>query len=129
MAAEDVGREIVAVADEYWSFHRSTAQLWNIDRGDVDQIEHWEDLSADGTRARIETLGGFARRAAELSRSAVAGDRTLIAAVEFSATSMAALLPYTRDSALVAGPMDALAVMSLLAPAYGLMTAEHGRVT
>ena len=69
MAAE-FGREIATLADEYWSFHRSTAQLWNIDRGDVDQIEHWEDLSADGTRARIETLGGFARRAAELSRSA-----------------------------------------------------------
>ena len=40
---------------------------------------------------------------------------------------MAASLPYMRDSSLVAGPMDAVTMMSVLAPAYGLTTAEHGR--
>ena len=84
MSGADVGRNVAALADEYWSFHRGTAQLWNIDRGDLEQIEHWEDLTADGTRTRLETLGRFARRAADLSRSATTGERTLIAAVEFS---------------------------------------------
>ena len=127
MFGDDVGSDIATLADEYWVYHRSTAQLWNVDRGDVDQIEYWEDLSAEGTRSRLETLDRFGRKAADLSRSAVAGDRTLIAAIEFSARSIAASLPYVRDSALVAGPMDALTVMSLLAPSYGLQTAEHGR--
>ena len=39
-----------ALADEYWAYYRDTAQLWNIDRGDVEQIERWEDLS--GVRRR-----------------------------------------------------------------------------
>ncbi|MET0662602.1 MAG: hypothetical protein ABWZ42_05670 [Ilumatobacteraceae bacterium] len=56
--------DIAQLADDYWLFHRSTAQLWNVDRG--------------------------------LTDSAVGGDRTLAAAVEFSARSIAASLPYIR---------------------------------
>ncbi len=40
---------------------------------------------------------------------------------------MAVTLPSMRDSSLVAGPMDAITVMSVLAPSYGLTTAGHGR--
>ena len=31
------------LADEFWAFHRDTAQLWNIDRGEVDYVDRWED--------------------------------------------------------------------------------------
>ncbi len=120
-------RDVVQLADDYWDFHRSTAQLWNVDRGDVDQVEHWEDLSSEGTRSRIGVLDEFARRAGLLVDSAADDDQALVAAVEFNATSIAATLPYARDSSLVAGPMDALSTMSVLATSYGLTTAEHGR--
>ena len=60
MTGDTPRRDIAQLADAYWSFHRNTAQSWNIDRGDVEQIEHWEDLSSEGTRARIEALGHFA---------------------------------------------------------------------
>lgn len=117
----------VTLADEYWAFHRRTAQLWNVDRGDVDQVEHWEDFSADATRSRIETLYDFIRRSEQLLPAVGGHDRTLVMAVGFGATAMVASLPYLRDSALVAGPVDLVTWMTVLVPAYGLTTAAHGR--
>ena len=76
------------LADDYWAFFRNTAQLWNIDRGDVDQLVHWEDLSGDGVDSRVTALEGFARRAEVLQGEDVSdGDRTLLAAVAFGARS------------------------------------------
>ena len=51
------------LADEYWAYYRDTAQLWNIDRGDVDEIERWEDLSGPGVAERVRRLGEFGERA------------------------------------------------------------------
>jgi uncharacterized protein (DUF885 family) len=120
-----VHASVLALADEYWAFHRRAAQLWNIDRGDVDQVEHWEDFGADATRSRIDALHGFVRRSGQLLDSTSGGDRTLVMAVEFSATAMIASLPYFRDSALVAGPFDVVTWMTVLVPAYGLTTADQ----
>jgi hypothetical protein len=44
-AYDAVMSSVLELANEYWAFYRRTAQLWNIDRGDVDEIERWEDLS------------------------------------------------------------------------------------
>lgn len=115
------------LADEFWAFHCDTAQLWNIDRGEVDYVDRWEDLSADGVRARIDRLGDFAQRADALAGSVDGDERTLAAAVSFGASSTASLLPYMRDLALVAGPMNIVAVMTTLVPSYGLTTEQHGR--
>ena len=30
--------DAVDLADRYWAFYRESAQMWNIDRGDVDQV-------------------------------------------------------------------------------------------
>jgi hypothetical protein len=60
--------EVRSLADEYWAYFRSTAQLCNIDRGDLDQIEHWEDLSPDGLSARGRRLAALAEVAERLSR-------------------------------------------------------------
>jgi len=87
----------VQLADDYWWYHRSTAQLWNIDRGDVDQIEHWEDLSPGGVADRVARLVNFGQRADELGRTELDDRaRALIAAVAFSARANAALLPRHR---------------------------------
>ena len=115
------------LADDYWAFFRNTAQLWNIDRGDVDQLVHWEDLSGDGVDSRVTALEGFARRAEVLQGEDVSdGDRTLLAAVAFGARSNAVMLPYQRDLTLVGGPMNVTALLSELVPAYHLKTARHG---
>ena len=118
---------VVAFADEYWSYYRSSAQLWNIDRGDLEQIEHWEDLSPTGVAGRTAQLDDFAGRAAALSaQEPTERDSVLLAAIAFSARATATLLPYERDLSLVAGPFDFATFMSVLIPGYSLVTPEHG---
>ena len=116
-----------ALADEYWAYHRSTAQLWNIDRGDVEEIERWEDLSAAGVAERTARLHGFVARADDLRSSGLADDdATLAAAVSFSAGATAATLPWLRNRALVCGPGSFLTFLSVLVPGYALVTERHG---
>ena len=120
------------LADEYWSYYRGTEQLWNIDRGDVEQIEHWEDLSASGVADRIARLTDFAQQADELHTKGLDDQQlTLLGALTFSARATAAGLPYTRDLALVAGsfPLRRRS-LSVLVPGYTLVTrATRRRVT
>ncbi|MDP9463190.1 MAG: DUF885 domain-containing protein, partial [Actinomycetota bacterium] len=119
--------DVVALADEYWSYYRGSAQLWNIDRGDVDQIEHWEDLSPLGVASRIERLDGFVSRAEQLSTGELSErDSGLLAAISFSARATASTLPCERDLALVAGPFNFVTFVSVLVPGYSLVTREHG---
>src|SRR4051794_17160577 len=80
-----------ALADEYWVYFRDTAQLWNIDRGDVDEIERWEDLSGSGVAERVRRLGGLGERAeGELTRlDSSDEDVSLLAAISFNAAATA----------------------------------------
>jgi uncharacterized protein (DUF885 family) len=120
--------DVEALADEYWSYYRTSAQLWNIDRGDVDEIERWEDLSPSGVESRFEQLATFVDRAEALSGAELnERDRGLLAAVEFSALATTATLPYERDLALVAGPFSFATFLAVLIPGYSLVTSEHGR--
>ena len=121
------GSAVSVLADEFWAFHCDTAQLWNIDRGEVDHVDRWEDLSTAGVHARIERLDEFAERADALVGSLDGDERTLCAATAFGASSTASLLPYMRDMALVAGPMNIVGVLTALVPSYGLTTEQHGR--
>src|SRR5262245_35772840 len=93
------------LADEYWEYYRATSQLWNIDRGDVDEIERWEDLSASGVADRVARLGEFRLRAEQSVQADRDGhDLSLSAAVAFSAAATASLLPWMRNRALISGP-------------------------
>ncbi len=100
--------------------------MWNIDRGDVDQIALWEDFSPSGVGDRIERLSAFEQRATSIGSNIGAGDRSLVAAVGFSARATATLLPFERDLSLVAGPFNFVAFLATLVPGYGLTTREHG---
>ena len=86
-----------ALADDYWAYYRRTSQLWNIDRGDVDEIEQWEDLSASGVDTRLARLGEFGARAARVGATNVAAaELSLLAAVAFSAEATAIALTTPR---------------------------------
>jgi uncharacterized protein (DUF885 family) len=124
----DALSDALTLADEYWSYYRSSAQLWNIDRGDVDQIEQWEDLSPSGVASRFEQLAAFASRAAGCATGELTErDLGLLAAIQFSAEATTATLPFERDLSLVAGPFSFATFVSVLIPGYGLATREHGR--
>ena len=115
------------LADDYWAYHRSTAQFWNIDRGDVEQIAHWEDLSPVGVAERVQRLGEFAKSAEALA-AIVTDDnaRAITAAVGFSARANAATLPYVRDVTLVAGMFNLTEFLTTMVPGYRLTTRRHG---
>jgi uncharacterized protein (DUF885 family) len=115
------------LADEYWAYHRDTAQLWNIDRGDVDEIGKWEDFSGSGVAERVRRLGEFGERA-QRSTGVETEDQdvSLLAAVSFSAAATASLLPWMRDRGLVSGPFNFAAFLAVLVPGYSLVTRGHG---
>ena len=119
--------EALALADSYWAYYRRTAQLWNIDRGDVDEIERWEDLSASGVAERVRRLGEFAERAEGSTLiDSHDEDLALMAAVSFSAAATASSLPWMRNRGLVAGPFNFATFLSVLVPGYSLVTRSHG---
>jgi hypothetical protein len=57
----------MSLADEYWTFFHSTQQMFNIDRGDIEEIEHWDDLSPEGLAGEVQRLLSFADRAETLA--------------------------------------------------------------
>jgi uncharacterized protein (DUF885 family) len=115
------------LADDYWAYYRHTAQLWNIDRGDVDEIEKWEDLSGSGVAERVRRLGEFGDRAQRSTDVAIGDENvSLLAAVTFSAAATASLLPWMRNRGLVSGPFNFAAFLSVLVPGYSLVTRGHG---
>jgi uncharacterized protein (DUF885 family) len=118
----------VLLADDYWAYYCATEQLWNVDRGEVDQIEHWEDLSPTGLADRVAHLEHFVERAAAVDRDRLdERSGSLVGAVAFSARATASTLPYTRDLSLVAGPFSLMTFLKFMVPGYTLITAEHGR--
>ena len=66
--------DVVTLADEYWDYYRATAQLWNIDRGDVDQIDQWEDLSVAGVATRLDHLAAIVEQAQEIVSRSLQGE-------------------------------------------------------
>jgi uncharacterized protein (DUF885 family) len=117
---------VVELADEYWAFYRRTEQLWNIDRGDVDEIERWEDLSDIGVAERVRQLGDFGQRADSAADGAGDEEAALLAAVSFSATSTSTALPWRRDRGLITGPANLAVFLTVFVPAYALRTRGHG---
>lgn len=119
--------DVVSLADEYWEYYRTTAQLWNIDRGDLDQIEEWEDLSPPGVAARLRQLDAFAQRAEAMSAAECSDrERTMLAALSFNARATATELPFLRDLLLVASPFNFATFLTVLVPGYELTTRRHG---
>jgi uncharacterized protein (DUF885 family) len=77
--------------------------------------------------ARLARLDRFVDRAHELSTAAISDrEHTMLAALSFSARSIAASLPFERDLALVAAPVNLATFLSVLVPGYALTTREHG---
>ena len=101
--------------------------MWNIDRGDVDEIERWEDLSGAGVAERVRTLGEFGVEAANGRHDSLTSvDASLLAAVSFSAAATAIALPWVRSRGLVSGPSNFATILTVLVPGYTLVSRSHG---
>src|SRR6202049_864049 len=120
--------DAISLADEYWAYYRSTEQLWNIDRGDVEQIEHWEDFSPDGVAGRIERLTQLAEAADRLAQHDPPEDQAVtLAMISFSARAAAPVLPWMRDRAQLSAPTGFATFLSVLVPRYPLTSLTDGK--
>ena len=117
----------MSLADEYWTFFHSTQQMFNIDRGDIEEIEHWDDLSPEGLAGEVQRLLSFADRAETLAVGQTGEEATgTLAAIAFSARSTAAGRPWERDLTLVSAPVGLAAILPTLVPQYVLVTRLDG---
>jgi uncharacterized protein (DUF885 family) len=117
--------EATALADEYWDYYCSTWHLWNTERGDVEQIARWDDLSPAGLAERQRHLQDVRTRAEALPAGSEE-DASTLSAVAFSAGTSAASLPWYRDRELVSAPIGFVAFLPVFVPRYALTTRQHG---
>jgi uncharacterized protein (DUF885 family) len=114
-----------SLADEYWAFFVDTEQLRNIERGDLDHIDRWEDLSGRGVAERIEHRVGFAARASTMP-SADEDERATLAVIADDASAGAVELPWIRDRMYVSMPVGIVGYLTNFLARYPLRTSEHG---
>lgn len=114
-----------ALADEYWEFRLDTRHFSNLGVGELSRLEHWDDLSAEGSAAIREACLRFASLAGNSTARTVA-DRTLAETVEAAAlmdANVGVWWPQLGAASLQAG------LLSMLVPALNLqplVTADHG---
>lgn len=112
-------------ADSYHGYRQSTDHHRLLWMGDLDQIEHWEDVTPDGLARRIETLRDFADRADRLV-PVDARERALVDTISFTARSAANQLIWRSELEF---PNPAIGLVSRILtflPRYSLVTEDHG---
>ena len=119
--------DIVSIADEYHRYRQESDQLRLLWKGDLEYLEHWEDLSPEATERRRADLREFADRIEEATTGdAPADQRALADTVAFTARAGANEL---RWMAQLMAPNPAIGIHSLLLtflPRYTLVDADHG---
>lgn len=115
------------IADEYWELFRATDHFTALWEGELDRIEEWEDLSAEGLADRRGRLLDIAARADAAREHATPEDAITLSNVMWHARSSAA---NTEAAHLIEVHNPVVGAYSLLATflsQYTLRTEEHGR--
>ncbi len=107
------------LADEYWDFAHRTDQLEALWRTDLEHLEEVEDLTPEGSEARMARLRDFAARA-----STEEGPTAEL--VAFHAASAEARLPWVAELGMVNHTIGIVSLLATFLPRYPLVTAEHG---
>ncbi len=116
---------ISELADTYHRYRQSTDHdrlLW---MGDLDQIEHWEDISADGLAVRIGALRSFADQADETDPEDV-HERALAETISFTARAAANELIWRSELEFPNPAIGLIPRILTFLPRYSLITEEHG---
>jgi uncharacterized protein (DUF885 family) len=117
--------QISELADTYHRYRQSTDHHRLLWMGDLDQIEHWEDVTADGLRFRIEELRDFADRADGLD-PADAGERALLQTISFTARSAANELVWRSELEFPNPAIGLVPRILTFLPKYTLVTEDQG---
>lgn len=116
---------IPELADTYHRFRQSTDHHRLIWIGDLDQIEHWEDVTPVGLRGRIEQLRDFADEADRLE-AANAKERALSETISFTARAAANELIWRTELEFPNPAIGLVPIILTFLPRYSLVTEDHG---
>jgi uncharacterized protein (DUF885 family) len=117
--------ELTALANDYFGYRQSTDHQRLLWRGDLDQIEHWEDISPEGLEARIRRLRDAADRAEALEPSDSV-EQALADTIAFTARSEANQLLWRTEREFPNPAIGLVPTILTFLPKYSLVTAEHG---
>ena len=117
--------EISELADTYHRYRQSTDHHRLIWVGDLDQIEHWEDITPDGLRTRIDDLRDFADRADRL-KPEDAREKALAETISFTARSEANQLIWRSELEFPNPAIGLIPTILTFLPRYSLVSEDHG---
>lgn len=119
--------DLVSIADEYHRYRQESDQLRLLWKGDLEYLEHWEELSPEATERRRADLREFADRIEDATTEDTPADQLALAeTVAFTARAGANELRWTAQ---LMAPNPAIGIHSLLLtflPRYTLVDADHG---
>ncbi|MDH3250283.1 MAG: DUF885 domain-containing protein [Acidimicrobiia bacterium] len=117
--------QISDFADTYHRYRQSTDHHRLIWVGDLDQIEHWEDITPDGLRTRIDELRDFADRADRLQLGD-AREKALAETISFTARSEANQLIWRSELEFPNPAIGLIPRILTFLPRYSLISEDHG---
>lgn len=117
--------DVTELANSYHAYRQSTDHLRHIWDGDVDQLEHWEDVSPASIDGRIEKLRDFADRAELLETDDPSGRATL-ETIAFTARSAANQLRWRTGWTFPNPAIGLVPTILTFLPRYPLVTMDHG---
>ena len=117
--------QISEFADAYHRYRQSTDHHRLLWMGDLDQIEHWEDVTPDGLTRRIDELRNFADRADRIESSGVE-ERALAETISFTARSAANQLIWRSELEFPNPAIGLVSTILTFLPRYSLVTRDHG---
>lgn len=123
--ASDRMSQVTALANEYFAYRQSTDHQRLLWRGELDQIEHWEDISPDGLDGRIRRLRDTADRAEALT-PADAPEHALLDTIAFTARSDANQLIWRTEREFPNPAIGLVSTVLTFLPKYSLVTSDHG---
>ena len=117
--------QISEFADAYHRYRQSTDHHRLLWMGDLDQIEHWEDVTPDGLTRRIDELRNYADRADRIESSDVE-ERALAETISFTARSAANQLIWRSELEFPNPAIGLVSTILTFLPRYSLVTRDHG---
>ena len=113
------------LADSYYGYRQATDHHRLIWEGNLDQIEHWEDVSATAIENRIDELRAFADRADRMDPHG-AGEQALAQTISFTARSAANRLVWRNELEFPDPAIGLIPTILTFLPRYSLVTEDHG---
>lgn len=121
-------RDLLDLADRYWTFRHHTDALRALWRGDPTYLEEMEDLTIEGVENRRAQLRGYAEQAEAFDTATLTGpERDLQELIVFTARAEAATRGLGDDVGWINHEVGLHVLLATFLPRFPLATDEEGR--